>query len=206
MWFPVVLFFYVFHWIDPWVVWASSVWAHLQGFASSTVSLLKPDISKAVRDFITCRICGNNPDIPSDPMYNVGRSGFTSSMKNSARRLFGRGSSRTTSVFRSSRQGSSGNLEGSGSLTNNGPRSTEAEGSNPSRNNTSSGRDSSKYEEVYTDDLKQSEVTFEFLDEAPDTPEDENEAEGSVGDCESTAEVEAELVQTADNKEEKMEE
>ena len=45
----------------------------------------------------------------------------------------------------------------------------------------SSGRDSNRYEEGYTDVLKQSEVTFEFLDEAPDATEDEKEAEGSVG-------------------------
>jgi hypothetical protein len=56
MWLPGLLFLFVTAaWLDPWVQWAGGAWSHLQGLASALVSLLKPDIWKAVVDFWCCR-------------------------------------------------------------------------------------------------------------------------------------------------------
>jgi hypothetical protein len=62
MWIPTVLVFYVLSRLDPWAVWASAVWSHFQGFVSSTVSLLKPDVARAVKDFFYCRACSAQGD------------------------------------------------------------------------------------------------------------------------------------------------
>ena len=60
MWVPTVVSFYVLNGLNPWALWASAVWGHLQGFVSSTVSLFKPDIAKAARDFMSCRVWNKN--------------------------------------------------------------------------------------------------------------------------------------------------
>lgn len=41
-------------WVNPWVQWAGGAWSHMQGLVSALLSLLKPDIRKAVFDFWFC--------------------------------------------------------------------------------------------------------------------------------------------------------
>jgi hypothetical protein len=71
MWLPGLLFLFVTSaWLDPWVQWAGGAWSHLQGLASAMVSLLKPDIWKAVRDFWCCtsdEVLIGHPTGPSGP-------------------------------------------------------------------------------------------------------------------------------------------
>ena len=56
MWLPgLLLLFVTGAWLDPWVEWAGGGWSHLQGAVSALVSLLKPDIWKALVDFWLCR-------------------------------------------------------------------------------------------------------------------------------------------------------
>jgi len=56
MWLPgLLLLFVIGAWMDPWVEWAGGSWSHLQGAVSALVSLMKPDIWKAVSDFWFCR-------------------------------------------------------------------------------------------------------------------------------------------------------
>ena len=55
MWLPgLLLLFVTGAWVDPWLAWAGGSWSHLQGTVSALVSLWKPDIWMAVRDFWTC--------------------------------------------------------------------------------------------------------------------------------------------------------
>ena len=205
MWFPVVIFFYAFHWLDPWVVWVSSLWAHLQGFVSSTVSLMKPDIGKAVKDFVHCRIWSQNPDVAPDPQYNVGPEGFTDSITRRLSSLF-RGSS-----SRSIRSGGSNSASGKSWTSRVGASFTgsgRGSGRHSSREDTtrnSSGIYSasmthspptSTREEPYTDDLRQSLVTFQFEDELPsdddEAPGDDDEA--PAGDEKAVEESETEIL------------
>jgi len=175
MWFPVIIFFYGFHWLDPWVVWVSSVWAHLQGFVSSSVSLMKPDIGKAVKDFVSCRIWFDNPDVPSNPIYNVGPQGFSSSLRK-------RFSSLLQNSTRSNSPGDDDNTNHSQVITD---RSTH----HHSTRSISAGEleappRQSHANELYTDDLRQSLVTYEFEDEAP------NAVEHHSGETEDVVKVE----------------
>jgi hypothetical protein len=41
--------------ISSWIFWAGSAWSHLQGLASSLVSMTKPDIKEAVVSLLCCR-------------------------------------------------------------------------------------------------------------------------------------------------------
>jgi hypothetical protein len=56
MWVP--YFFITFiagSWMSHWVLWVLGSWAHLQGAVSAGVSLMKPDIWKAFKDFVASR-------------------------------------------------------------------------------------------------------------------------------------------------------
>ena len=61
MWLPALLFFFILGaWMGHWVLWGGGAWSHLQGGVSAAFSLLKPDITRAVINFWTCR-CGQEP-------------------------------------------------------------------------------------------------------------------------------------------------
>jgi len=62
MWVPVVLFFYAISIVSPWVVWTSSAWAHAQGIVSATLSLNKPDVHQAFREFVSCKCVAHHDD------------------------------------------------------------------------------------------------------------------------------------------------
>jgi len=160
MWFPVVIFFYVFHTLDPWVVWASSVWAHLQGFASSTVALLKPDISKAVRDFLSCRICVHNPDTPSNHAYNI-ESEDSSTFRRQIANLFHRGSSSRLSDSQRSFTAPASEHSANGQQVFTIADSPEQLATGGSGELV-----------LYTDVLQQNMVTYEFLDEMTESVAD----------------------------------
>ena len=53
----------------PWVQWAGGAWTHLQALVSALVSLLKPDIWKAVREFWCCT---SSSTIADDDSYVSG--------------------------------------------------------------------------------------------------------------------------------------
>jgi succinate dehydrogenase/fumarate reductase cytochrome b subunit len=55
MWLPGLFFLFVAGaWVHPWVEWAGGLWSHLQCGVSAGVSLMKPDIWQAFRDFWCC--------------------------------------------------------------------------------------------------------------------------------------------------------
>lgn len=63
MWLPGLLLLFVMSaWIPPWVQWSGGAWSHLQGLVSALLSLLKPDIWKAVLEFWCC-----TPRLPALP-------------------------------------------------------------------------------------------------------------------------------------------
>ena len=69
MWLPtLVLGFLLSSWLPPWGFWAGGTWSHMQGAVSSLVSLMKPDIFRAVRKFVTCQWWhgGNDNDDDDD--------------------------------------------------------------------------------------------------------------------------------------------
>lgn len=52
MWVPcLVLLIVTSAWTGPWIQWAGGLWGHLQGVVSGAVSLCKPDIWAAYKDF-----------------------------------------------------------------------------------------------------------------------------------------------------------
>lgn len=72
MWLPGLLLFFVnFAFVNPWVQWAGAAWSHLQALVSALVSLLKPDIWKAVSEFWFCTTPATASD---DDSYVSGRS------------------------------------------------------------------------------------------------------------------------------------
>ena len=205
MWTPVVLFFYVFHWLDPWVVWSSSVWAHLQGFASSTVSLYKPDIAKAVKDFWTCQqLCHHRKpeERPTGPnnttvttttsgsfrfsLFNIGSSGGFSrdSFRHSVPRRF-------NPLRKSGDDGGDSNVRNSatsylfGNRTDEVPTRGDTNDMNRSNNiessvlaNHETSVAAADNDDSYNDFLQQNETTYEFLDEKMDSlGEDDDESE-----------------------------
>lgn len=61
MWAPGLLFMFVLPhaFAHPWLFFGGGSWSHLQGFASTVVSLMKPDIQEAVKSFWCCCIMPN---------------------------------------------------------------------------------------------------------------------------------------------------
>ena len=145
MWLPTVIFFYGFSNFNPWVVWASGVWAHLQGFVSTTVSLMKPDIAQAARQFVTCRICGDMPTDDEERSERSGRS-FRDALWS---RLYGKQRSSQTSSQNSIHAHS---------------RGLGVETGIPVSSNGESG---DQYDDTA---FQQCELSFQFLDESPPDP------------------------------------
>lgn len=55
-WVPTLLILFAFApEVSVWVRFAGGTWSHLQGCASAIITLLKPDIAEAVKNFITCK-------------------------------------------------------------------------------------------------------------------------------------------------------
>ena len=58
MWIPTLLILFAFSsFLPPWVHFLGGLWSHLQGAVSAVISLLKPDIARAVYRFVTCYSC-----------------------------------------------------------------------------------------------------------------------------------------------------
>ena len=56
MWLPtLILGFVLSSWLPAWSFWAGGTWSHMQGAVSAVVSLMKPDIYRAVRRFVQCQ-------------------------------------------------------------------------------------------------------------------------------------------------------
>ena len=83
MWLPGLLVLWVTPDANVWVTWGAGFWLHSQGAVSATVSLLKPDIYQAVKQFVTCR-CNDD---------DVGELSLTSFSRTDSSRFFLRGSS-----------------------------------------------------------------------------------------------------------------
>lgn len=57
MWLPVLFLTWVgTNWAGPWVFWFAGSWSHLQAAVSAAFSLCKPDIWKAYKSILTCRV------------------------------------------------------------------------------------------------------------------------------------------------------
>lgn len=56
MWIPGIVFMFVTPaWTNSWVEWFGGFWGHMQVAVSAFVTLMKPDIWKAFKDFYTCK-------------------------------------------------------------------------------------------------------------------------------------------------------
>ena len=81
MWFPtLILAFIASSWIPTWGFWAGGTFSHLQGATSAAVSMMKPDINRAVKEFISCKHLNaccqiiekdNNATVPDDVEHCV---------------------------------------------------------------------------------------------------------------------------------------
>lgn len=60
MWLPALLIFFALGGTNPWVLYFSAIWAHMQGTVSAAVCMIKLDIRLAVKDFMTCRTFQSN--------------------------------------------------------------------------------------------------------------------------------------------------
>ena len=68
MWLPFIVLVYVVagnFWLEPWVLWIGGAFGHLQAACSAAMSLLKPDVAQAFRDFLQCRTVCCRRVIPS---------------------------------------------------------------------------------------------------------------------------------------------
>lgn len=62
MWLPTLLILFALaSFVPPWVQFVGGLWSHLQGLVSAVVSLMKPDIYKAIMNFLTCQ-CGKGEE------------------------------------------------------------------------------------------------------------------------------------------------
>jgi hypothetical protein len=63
MWIPtLVILFVVTTGVPTSVLFAGGTWSHLQGAVSAGLSLMKPDIKDAVKNFVLCRSCHGNEE------------------------------------------------------------------------------------------------------------------------------------------------
>jgi hypothetical protein len=73
MWLPTLLLLFVIStWLPPWAHFAGGTWSHLQGALSAGVSLLKPDIYQAVKNFVTCQFWFQDIPMGSSTVHDVG--------------------------------------------------------------------------------------------------------------------------------------
>ena len=86
-WLPgLLLFFIIGPLVNHWLFWLGGTLMHLQGGLSAAVSMLKPDVYKAVRDYWTCR--RNTPTLPTTaedkqvmPVSSAGRNSILQGIK-----------------------------------------------------------------------------------------------------------------------------
>lgn len=55
LWGPILVLFYAFGNVDPWIVWVAGLLAHVQTCISAILATTKPDIGEAVRQTVTCQ-------------------------------------------------------------------------------------------------------------------------------------------------------
>jgi hypothetical protein len=65
LWLPALLAMWILPNTHVWAVWAAGVYVHAQGTVSALVSLLKPDVYHAVKQFVTCR-CNDDSDLTTE--------------------------------------------------------------------------------------------------------------------------------------------
>ena len=94
MWMPYfILMFMAGVWIHSWGLWAAGTWGHLQGLVSACVSLMKPDIYRAVQEFLHCRGQGTGrpklgrSSVISESNMTLGRNSFRSTGESSSQQL-----------------------------------------------------------------------------------------------------------------------
>jgi hypothetical protein len=54
-WLPTMVVYYMVRGIAPWGMFAIGLWSHSQGAVAALVTLMKPDVKRAVVDFVCCR-------------------------------------------------------------------------------------------------------------------------------------------------------
>lgn len=76
-WIPTVFAYYIFRGLHPWGMFAFGVYTHSSGGVSAILSTFKPDVGKAVWEFVTCRslccrtiFCYNDDDVDINDRTN----------------------------------------------------------------------------------------------------------------------------------------